>query len=241
MTGDFPKLMILLLTYASETKSERAGYAEKTLRSALDNIRYSGQISVHIADDGSAKGHVAKLEKIAGGYATVHGVSTSNAGRGGYGKSYNLATQQIHEHSEVVLVLEDDWELRQPLDLGPFVQTLVDARPVIGCIRLGYLGSTKELRGSIGHNSGKTYLVFDPESPEHHVAAGHPRIETVEWERNVGPWPEGVDPGTTEFVWCGYPGARSGVAWDIEAPAGGYFKHIGTVQARADQLHEVTA
>lgn len=235
MTGDFPKLCILLLTYASDIKSPRAKYAEKTLRSVLDNVRYTGQISVHIADDGSPPQHVDKLSKLAGGYASVRGVSCSNANRAGYGASYNLATQQVHMHSEVVLPLEDDWVLEQSLDLDPFVETLVDAKPLIGCVRLGYLGSTQELRGSVGHNSGKTYLLFDPASPERHVSAGHPRIETVEWERAVGPWPEGLNPGSTEFEWCGYAAARVGVAWDMDSPSSGYFKHIGEFQARSDQ------
>lgn len=235
MTGDFPKLMIMLLTYAKDAKSPRAKYAEKTLRGVLDNVRYSGQLSVHIADDGSPQSHVDKLRQIAGGYPSVNGITSSNANRSGYGASYNLATQTIHQHAQVVLPLEDDWELRQALNLDPFVETLVNASPAIGCIRLGYLGSTKELRGSVGNNSGKTYLLLDPTSPERHVCAGHPRIETVEWERSVGPWTEGLDPGATEFDWCGRTAARTGVAWDMDSPPGGHFCHIGSVQARTDQ------
>lgn len=234
---EIPKLYVMLLTYADDVKSPRAKYAEKTLRSALDNLKYSGPLSVHIADDGSPDAHRTKLEKIAGGYANVQGVTVTNAQRSGYGASYNLATQVVHNWADIVIPLEDDWELTEPLDLDPLVDTLWNSQ--IECIRLGYLGFTQALRGELMHSFGRTYLLLNHDSPERHVSAGHPRIETIAYERAVGPWEEGLDPGATEFDWCGRAGSRHGVAWVMGSPLDGFFKHIGTIQARDDQREAV--
>lgn len=229
-----PKLYIMLLTYAESLDSPRALYAERTLRAVLDNLVYDGPISVHIADDGSPQEYRDRLVEIAGGYQRVQGVTVTNAERRGYGASYNLATQVVHTWADIVLPLEDDWVLSQQLDIRGHIRTLL-SDTAIRCIRLGYLGFTQDLIGTLGKESGEIYLLFDPDSPERHVSAGHPRLETVGFERSVGPWMEGVDPGMTEHLWCGRPGARQGVAWVMGSPLSGYFAHIGTVQARSDQ------
>ena len=219
-------LTLLLLTY--EPGHRRT--AEPCLRAALDNIRYSGPLDVHIADDGSAPEHRARLAEIAGGYAHVRNVGVTDSERGGYGASYNLATQAIHPKGGVVLPLEDDWRLMRPFDLDGMVETLT-ADTLIECIRLGYLGFTQELRGAVISSPAGMLLLFDPDSEERHVAAGHPRIETVAWERAVGPWCEGLAAGATEFEWCGRPAARTGVAWPLFLrPSDGLFVHTGAVE-----------
>ncbi len=204
------------------------------MKSCLDNLKYSGQVSVHVADDGSPQAHRDNLVKIAGGYKRVIGVSSSNSEGRGYGASYNLASQTTHIHASYVLPLEDDWQLQHKLDLDEYVQAM-ESRSEIGCIRLGYLGYTQQLCGHLIETGYRHYLMFDPDSSERHVCAGHPRLESVGWQKRVGLWPEGVDPGTTEFTWCGYEAARNGVVWPMNAPANGWFGHIGAVQAREDQ------
>lgn len=219
---------LLLLTYAGS--EERQQYAVTTLRSALDNLSTSQPLLVHIADDGSPNGHTRMLREIAGGYGHVTAVSISSSDRGGYGRNYNLATQQLHLRADYVLPLEDDWQLMRPLNLDPLLDAL-DAGP-IGCIRLGYLGFTREggIKGRLFHRADQTFMLLDSDSDDPHVFAGHPRIETVVWERAVGPWPEQEEPGATEFAVCHRPLARTGVAWplDLIPPAGGLFAHIGT-------------
>lgn len=221
----------MLLTYAPSLKSPRHEYATKTLRAVLDKLRFSGEIAVHIADDGSPNLHRQSLRKLAGGYKHVVTVGESNSERRGYGASYNLATQMIHPSSDIVLPLEDDWELTGDLDLDPLVEGLTSG--AFGCIRLGYLGFTQKLHGSLVNVGQTTYLAFDPRSPEPHVWAGHPRLETVQWQRDVGPWPEGLGPGETEFAVAHKEEARWGVGWPIYYAQA--FAHIGTVQAREDQ------
>ena len=236
----FPDLAVVVYTY------DRPDYAERTIRSALANLSYSGVVHVHVADDGSPEVQVERLvaaaaEEAEGRPYGFGEITSTNAARSGYGASYNLATQVAHGRARVFLCLEDDWELRRTLDLDPLVAAL-GADAGIGCIRLGYVGWTEPLVGRFVHAAGLAFLLLDPESPERHVFAGHPRLETFAFERNVGPWPEGLDAGSTEFAVAGRPTARQGVAWPLDIGLSAtpradlsLFAHIGAVQARADQ------
>jgi hypothetical protein len=221
----YPTVTIVLLTY------DRMEAAEPTLRAALGWIRYSGPLVLHIADDGSPEGYVEQLRKIAGHFPQFDTISQTNAERGGYGTSYNLATQRVHLSSEIILPLEDDWELQRPLDLDPLVETLTEEGSAIRCIRLGYIGYTQRLRGEFRSSPAGHMLLLDPDSDEPHVFAGHPRLETREFEIDVGPWPEHIPAGATEFEVAKRPAARVGVAWPaslIRAVEGDLFAHIGT-------------
>lgn len=219
------KVTLLLLTY------NRLDYAKETLRSALDNMHTSHPLVVHIADDGSPEGYTDELRKLAGGYVHVEGVTVTNAERGGYGHNYNLASKIIHQHSRYCICLEDDWRLVKSLDLDSLLDCL-DTSLEIGCIRLGYIGFTQELRGKIIDVLGSKYLVFDPDSPEPHLFAGHPRVEAIAWQKEVGPWPTELAPGATEFAVCHKPAARKRVAWPMfNDPDNSLFVHIGAERA----------
>lgn len=202
------------------------------MRAALDGLHYSGPLAVHIADDGSVPGHVDALREIAGGYAHVVAIGATNAERRGYGASFNRATQAIHPAGGIVMPLEDDWLLTRPFDLDPLVETLMDGSLEIACIRLGYLGFTQPLFGQAVHTPAGVMLQINAHSDEPHVNAGHPRLETVAYERAVGPWAEGLAPGATEFEWCQRPAARRGVAWPFDLTfaaqrSDSLFVHVG--------------
>ena len=230
---DMPPLCILLLTY------DRLEYAKKALRAVLDHVEYSGQVSVHIADDGSPEHNRSELYELAGGYSKVQGVSVTNSARGGYGANYNLALQTVHITAKIILPLEDDWELLRPLNLDELVLALQEGD--FGCIRLGYIGYTQELRGIFHFLNGHQWLRLDPDSGEPHIWAGHPRLETREWQREVGPWPEGLEPGSTEFAVAQRRQAREGVVWPLSLvkPAGDLFVHFGTEQAKFEPQEAV--
>lgn len=211
---------------------DRWDYAARTISSLAKYLRWSSRLVVHIADDGSADEYRQCLAHLASDAFGLP-VRTSNSERRGYGASYNLAMQQIHPQSTWVLPLEDDWECLRLFDAEEFVRPL---REGWGCVRLGYLGFLAQLRAEVLNIDGATYLHLDPTSAEHHIAAGHPRLETVRWARAVGPWTEGLDPGSTEREWCGRPAARQRVLWPLNLrPVGDLFAHIGSIQARADQ------
>lgn len=232
-----PRVALVLLTYEPEGRPR--GTAKRVLQAALDHLQYSGDLQVHIADDGSAPGHAEELCFIAGSSGKVVAVTTTNAERGGYGRSYNLATHVTHDACEVILPLEDDWLLQRDLDLDPLVATLMldvgaATIPPIRCVRMGYLGWTQGLRGECVHTPGGAMLLLDPASAERHVFSGHPRLETRDFQRAVGLWPEGRPAGETEFEVSGRDVSRLGVAWPLDlGPASmrgdSLFAHIGSV------------
>lgn len=214
-------LTIMFLT------ANRMQYAKPSLESTLQNLKHNGQLSVHIADDGSPDGYVDELVSIARQHVDL--VTTSNSMRRGYGANYNLATQTIHqlEGAKYVLPLEDDWKLGREFDTAPIIQAL--DLGLFGCVRLGYIGITKPLYAEFMVSHGYHWLRLCSDSLDHHVFSGHPRIETVEWEKEQGLWPEGMNPGATEFD-ISYR-IREGIGWPIELvkPSGDLFWHIGTI------------
>lgn len=217
-------LAIVLLTY------NRLSYAETTLSSVLANLKTNEELHVHIASDGDKESYLESLREIAEHYIPCSShITLTSVSQLGYGASYNAATQVVHNlrGAEFVLPLEDDWELKRTLDVDPILQVLKDR--VFGCVRMGYIGYTQQLRASFVSHAGCHWLALDPDSPEPHVFAGHPRIETVAWQRRVGPWPEGLQPGQTEWEVAHRREAREMVAWPISLvrPDGDAFVHIG--------------
>lgn len=221
-------LTIVLFTY------NRPEYARRTIHTTLANIDHDGQVNVHIADDGSPQEQIDEIIAQVHYDMTAHylngTITHSNAQRGGYGKSYNLAMQQTHS-ADYLLCLEDDWELTRTLYTEPIIKAM-EADPMhFGCVRLGYLGHTQDLWGEVIYESGMNWLYLDPTSAEPHVFAGHPRLETVAWQKHLGVWPEYLEPGNTEFyVATQMPQSREGVVWpmDMVKSHGDLFVHIGT-------------
>lgn len=224
-----PKVVVCLLTY------NRFEYAEITLRSTLDNLVYSEPISVHVADDGSGGDYAQRLLDIAGGYPNVFGISASNSQRGGYGRNVNLATQTMHTFADYILMLEDDWRLTRKLDIDALITDMQASQGAVDCVRLGYLSFTQQLFAEIlclgPHGSKYARLLAD--SPEPHIFAGHPRLETKQRQVEMGLWPEGRLPGDTEFMMAHTKRARQGVAWpmDLVMPKGDLYSHIGSIRA----------
>jgi glycosyltransferase involved in cell wall biosynthesis len=219
-------IAIVLLTY------NRLSYAEKTLRSTLDRITTTHPLAMHLASDGDNKQYISRLRKIAEKYNHITRIDVTNSERGGYGKNYNMSTQITHSHSKYILPLEDDWELTRELDLDPLVRVLDSSLP-IESIRLGYLGWTQKLSGYVEKFEGNAYLIFDPNCSEPHIFSGHPRLETVAYQRRVGLWPEGLKPGETEFSVALRKEARINVAWPMDQihTSGSLFAHIGTIKS----------
>lgn len=209
-------IAVCLLTWAPSLDHPRAGYARQTLLHALTHLKPGPhRLLWHIADDGSAPGHVEALQRLLADFDQP-AATVTNAQRGGYGKSYNLATQALHAGGiDAILMLEDDWVLQRPLELEPLVAALADDR--VECIRMGYLGFTAEtIRGEIIHAGRRTYFLFDPEGDERYVLTGHPRLELVSYQRRVGPWPEGLAAGATEHEVVGRYPSRVGVVWPMD-------------------------
>jgi glycosyltransferase involved in cell wall biosynthesis len=218
-----PKLAIVLLTY------NRLNYALKTLHYALENVQYSGELSVHIADDGSPGDYVLELQNKAKEFKNIHHITYTIADRRGYGGSYNKAMKDLLDKVDYVLPLEDDWHLTDKLDLDNLTGVL-DDEARINCIRLGYIGYFHPLFAEFIYVRSQHFLILDPNSPSQYIFSGGPRIEKISYTRNLGVWPERLAAGETELEVCRRPESRVGVAWpvDLIKPSGGLFVHFGT-------------
>ena len=222
--GQVDLIVLCLFTF------NRMREARLTLESAAKSLRASEDIWLHIADDGSSQEYRDELLDLA---RSLYGerVSITNSARSGYGGNYNAATQVIHYMADLILPLEDDWQLMRELDLDPIAKVLRAGH--FNCVRLGYIGYTKELRATLRWYENLHWLEFDSESPEKHIWTGGPRLETVAFQRNLGPWPDRMEQGQTELEVCGREESKIGVAWpiDIISIRGDAFSHVGTYKA----------
>lgn len=218
-------IAIALFTY------DRFEFAKRTLESVAANlVSAEEEVWLHIADDGSSQEYRDSLVEL-GRCLYGQNVSVTNSERRRYGGNYNAMTQVVHQLADLVLPLEDDWELIRPLDIDPIARVLRSG--LFGCVRLGRLSYTAELRAKFVWAEYLHWLALDPQSEERHVFAGGPRLETVEFERALGPWPENMLAGETELVVCGRPESRQGIAWPVSLilPPEGAFTHIGAIKA----------
>lgn len=215
-------IVIILQTWA------RTSYALRTIRAAHANLRYGGPLTWYIADDGSDPAHFKAvgdtLNELGASVCGAHSV------RRGYGANMNVAVEAAHAISPMLLALEDDWELTQPLDLYPYAALLME-RPEIGMVRLGMLNL--DIRGRTWGHDGRVYWILDRE-PHHDgtpVFTGHPSLRHRRYRDAHGPYPEGLKPGETELAYA-YKyrmGAQNGpaIVWPADYPSGGLWGHIG--------------
>lgn len=231
--------MIVVSMFTCDRPEERKGYAFQTLE-GLRKLRASEELWLHVADDGSSQVYRDTLVDL-GHKIFDERVSVSNSDGRGYGASWNASTQITHGLTDLVTSVEDDWQLQREFDLDPIADVV--RAGVFGCVRMGYIGYTQELRGKFVSHGGLQWLALDPDSPEPHVFAGGPRLCSVEWERFVGPWPEGMAAGETEFAVAHFPNARRGVAWPVDLiyPRGDLFAHVGTLKAETPVQEVVDA
>lgn len=229
--------VVSFLTYTPSMEHPRTEYARLCLKALLKNLSFNeGDLRYHIADDGSPEEHVQSLISLVQAEGKEPTVSISD--RAGYGGNFNRATQETHAIADFVLPIEEDWELVRKLDLSDVVRAM-ESDNRIKCVRLGYLGWTNPVLGELIQSAAQTFLLFDPSSPETHIFAGHPRIETVEFEKRVGAWPEGLRAGFTEMEICNRPIAREGVCWPLDMGVNAsqdyvsLFAHVG--ERRSDE------
>lgn len=230
--------MIAIVLLTCDRPEARSLYAMKAAE-ALVKLKASEDLHLHIAHDGSGIPHQEMLRAV-GEQQFGDRVTVSDVHGAGYGASYNEALRHVHQLADLVLPLEDDWQLTREFDLDPLAEAL--RYGIFGCIRMGYIGWTQDLRAKFVGHAGLTYLALDPDSPEPHVFSGGPRLETVEFENQVGPWIEHLDAGTTEFEVAHRREARLGVAWPVDLiyPRGDLWAHVGTEKALQASV-EVTA
>lgn len=208
-------IVVIFLTYA------RTEYAVRSIRAAIRYLR-GPEMRWYVADDGSEPAHLAAVTSELSGQLSAGWHSE----RMGYGASANKAWHIAHEFGDLSLFLEDDWELERELDLTPYAQ-LLECRPDIGMVRLGYLNL--HMRGDVFGENGRLYWLLD-RTADPYVFTGHPSLRHRRFREDYGAYPEGLNPGATEL---GYAlqyrnGKGSEIVWPASMGEWGCFAHIGT-------------
>lgn len=208
---------------------ERTDVALRTIRAARANLRYGGDLLWYVADDGSGSAHVdAVLAELSG--ASMVGWHSV---RRGYGGNANVGIAEVHAASPLLFFLEDDWELRQPLDLYPYACLLMETEE-IGMVRLGNLNL--DIRGRTWGHGGVLYWKLDkePHIEGTPVFTGHPSLRHRRYREAYGEYPVGLTPGDTELAYAYQfrigPQDGPGIVWPADYPPTGYFGHIGEIK-----------
>lgn len=203
---------------------KRTQNALDTIAAAQQHLRYDGELIWYVADDGSPVDHVHAVEDAA------HPAGLHSARRG-YGGNCNAAWHGVDHWSALTLWLEDDWELRQPLDLTPHAYALMDSE-TLGMIRLGYIDGTK--LESAQAFAGRRYHTLPREWPDasFYAFTGHPSLRHRRYREAYGDYPVGLGPGDTELAYAYQYRTGWGplIVWPEGYPEQGYFAHIGAVK-----------
>jgi len=216
--SDYPPVIVLIVTY------RRLELALATIRSIKQYLDYSN-IGFHIADDGSGKEYVGKLYQEIG---PTYSVTASDAGRGGVGVNMNMGIDSIlgkpHE-ADFWLHLEDDWVLRNHLDLAPCVRLLEEDKR-IGMVRLGRLSGG--IKGETIGGADKVWWLLEKGS-DTYVFSGNAALRHRRFFEAYGPYPRGLHPGQTELWYCDKFSQTSGpaIAWPAWLNTEETFFHIG--------------
>jgi GT2 family glycosyltransferase len=221
---EYPILAAVMVTY------RRTDLALRTVRGLGNFLAYPHEkVAWYVADDGSPKEHVdAILKEIIENGFTVLGYHNQKFAPGTYnaGKGWNIGLNAAHTKSPFVLWMEDDWELRRPLALSPYLQLLHD-REDVGMVRLGHMavGSQVEIVGYRGIH----YLNYLRTTS--YAYSGNPHIRHIRFSEAVGPFAEDRNPGEIELDQDHRFRVNSNVAaiWrPADIPGWGIFGHLGT-------------
>jgi len=182
-----PDITIVTTTWFPDDERGKARLttAEMAVCSWAENLRYDGRIFLHIADDGS---HDLDSFEVLGEIWNKDWLLTQQD-RCGVGASLNAGFTRAFERSLLAFYIVDDWELKQPLDISPWVQLLL-TNESIGVVRLGI--AHPDLTGVVRHcpETGEYYLLLD----RHHYAFAHrPALYHKRFIDAYGPFEENVN------------------------------------------------
>jgi hypothetical protein len=231
MTDNLPNVQILLLTYGRTDKSIR------TIQSTCKNLSYPKELlSWYVCDDGSPKKEFdVVVETIEGfGHKIIgsHNKRMRNLGDENSfhaGKGYNLGLGICYQKSDFVLVLENDWELDEPLDLVPYVK-LLQQREDVGICSFRILSVGADVH-TIGHD-GRIYLKY--QRTTQYAYSGNPYLRHARYTKRYGWFAEDRNPGLMELEQDDRYRLATENLIDIWRPldisSWGAWKHIGDVK-----------
>lgn len=216
-------IVIILQTF------KRTDVALRTIAAARANLRYDGSLWWYVADDGSPIEHFEAVWQALDGADRIGG----HTQRRGYGGNANAAWEHADRIGPLTLWLEDDWELREPLDLWPYAALLME-REDVGMVRLGYINEAR--CGEWWTHAGLGYHDMErmPPDTSFYAFTGHPSLRHRRYREAYGDYPEGLKPGETELQYAYQyrvgPSDGPAIVWPVAYPYGGLFAHIGTVK-----------
>lgn len=215
-----PPVYIILTTY------KREDCAVKTIQALKKNLIYDN-LGWFVVDDGSPEGY---LERLLDEIGPSNGKFSYNSNRRGVGHGMNTALRSLWDMGvELILMMEDDWELENPLHLDAYVKTLMDY-PENGMIRFGYL--SYDLLGYSVSYEGELYWRLENNGTTYRFT-GHPSLRHKRFhDKNLGGcglYEEGLTPGMTELSMCGKSNTRtnSNILYPARCGLWGFFAHIG--------------
>lgn len=212
----FPAVYVLLTTY------KRTELAIKTIQALKRNLVYPNYGWI-IVDDGTGGDHLDRLiAEIGSGYY----IFTHDSQRRGVGYGMNWGLRKAWDiGADLVLMMEDDWDLTDPVELKPYVDTLVK-HPEHGLIRFGYL--SPGLQANLISEEGKLFWRLENNNYTYRYA-GHPSLRHKRFHAIYGMFDEGLAPGATELSMCGKVNTRQGpnILYPAECGQWGFFAHIG--------------
>ena len=218
-----PRVCVVLLTYL------RTEMAVRTVRTLCENLDYPKELlGFYIADDGSPWEHMqAVLDEINRGGLYVVGYHNEKfrPGTPYVGLGWNLGLLKGFQAANIILQLEDDWELKSPLDIRPYIRCLLE-RTDVGIIRLSGLPEGLELKVR-GHH-GVHYLECLRSAS--FAYSGNPHLRHKRFSDYYGFFSTKHTPGDLEIEYDRFfrndPNGPS--IWrPADLPAWGIFGHIG--------------
>lgn len=152
-----------------------------------------------------------------------------NTTRKGVGYAKNNALKDAFAQSPFVFLLEDDWELKEPMDLLTHVQVMLD-NPEVSMIRFGFLGG--DIEASYKRYNDTTYWVLKPKSG-FYVYSGQVSLRHYSFYSELGFHAEGLQAGQEEEDMCWRYGQLENpplIAWPASYGStlnSGLFNNIG--------------
>jgi len=190
--NDLPPIPILLLTY------NRTREALITLESTFEHLKYPPElIKWYIGDDGSPKEHVDILRNfIQRRTPNLIGWHNEKFSEIPYaaGKGWNKGLGLCYQHSDFVLVLEDDWRMDADLDLLPYVKLLQD-RQDVGIVSFRILSIGADVH-TVGYD-GRVYLQY--KRTTQYAYSGNPHLRHARYTKHYGWYAEDRSPGLIEL------------------------------------------
>lgn len=225
--ADLPTVCINLLT------KNRTEYMVPCVKKALDNLKYEGELVWYISDGGSEKSHLDKMdeiiphEMILGRHSYLCPISP--------GESWNLGLREIFKSVDIYLRLEDDFVLKDYLDITVWIKLLISEWQ-IGMVRLGQITKERDLF-TVGYKT-YTHVGYTEEiyllvgSQNSYMYSGHPCLIHKRFHNAYGYFKEGLSPGEIETEFDGRVRQSQGPSivfpWDMgRYGTWGVWDHIG--------------